>query len=110
MSNPDNAVLAEIVRQLREEFNSHRTETRKDIRELDQEVELIRGSQSELNLTLNYVKETVKEMNKTLASIADVQTKQTSKNALLVSILQVGGGIIIAVIGYWAKGQFGGGI
>lgn len=106
MASPDNAVLAEQIRQLREEFNAHRSETRKDIRELDQEVELIRGSQNELNLSMTYVKETVKEMNKTLIAMADVQNKQTSKNTLLVSILQVSGGIIIAIIGYWAKGQF----
>ncbi|MFY0744758.1 hypothetical protein AB1K09_20025 [Solibacillus silvestris] len=107
MASPDNAVLAEQIRQLREEFNAHRTETRKDIRDLDQEVEIIRGSQSELNLTMSYVKETVKEMNKTLIAMADAQNKQTSKNTLLVSILQVSGGIIIAIIGYWAKGQLG---
>lgn len=106
MASLDNAVLAEQIRQLREEFNTHRSETRKDIRELDQEVELIRGSQNELNLTMTYVKETVKEMNKTLIAMADAQNKQTSKNTLLVSILQVAGGIMIAIIGYWAKGQF----
>lgn len=105
MASPDNAVLAEQIRQLREEFNTHRSETRKDIRELDQEVEMIRGSQNELNLTMTYVKDTVKEMNKTLIAMADVQNKQTSKNTLLVSILQVTGGIVIAIIGYWAKGQ-----
>lgn len=107
MASLDNAVLAEQIRQLREEFNTHRSETRKDIRELDQEVELIRGSQNELNLTMTYVKETVKEMNKTLITMADVQNKQSSKNTLLISILQVSGGIIIAIIGYWAKGQIG---
>lgn len=106
MAVPDNAVLYEQIRQLREEFNNHRSETRKDIRELDQELDLVRGVQSELNLTMTYVKDTVKQMNDTLKSIADVQTKQTSKNTLLVSILQVSGGIIIAIIGYWAKGQF----
>lgn len=105
MTNPDNAVLAEQIKQLREEFNTHRTDTRKDIRELDQEVELIRGSQNEFNITMKYVKDTVKEMNRTLISMADAQKKESSKNTLLVSILQVGGGIIIAIIGYWAKGQ-----
>ncbi|MEK5081137.1 hypothetical protein MKX73_19620 [Solibacillus sp. FSL W7-1436] len=106
MVNLDNAVLAEQIRQLREEFNTHRSETRKEIRELDQEIDLVRGSQNELNVTMSYVKETVKEMNKTLIAMADAQNKQTSKNTLLVSILQVAGGIIIATIGYWAKGQF----
>lgn len=109
MTSPDTGILAEQIRQLREEFNTHRTDTRKDIRELDQEVELIRSSQNTLNITMNYVKDTVKEMNTTLTSIANVQTKQSSKNALLISILQVSGGIVIAIIGYWAKGQFGGG-
>lgn len=106
MVNLDNAVLAEQIRQLREEFNTHRSETRKEIRELDQEIDLVRGSQNELNVTMSYVKETVKEMNKTLIAMADAQNKQTSKNTLLVSILQVAGGIMIAIIGYWAKGQF----
>lgn len=109
MTSHDPGILAEQIRQLREEFNTHRTDTRKDLRELDQEVEVIRSSQNTLNITMNYVKDTVKEMNTTLTSIANVQTKQSSKNALLISILQVGGGIIIAIIGYWAKGQFGGG-
>lgn len=106
MAELNNAVLAEQIRQLREEFNTHRSETRKEIRELDQEIDLVRGSQNELNVTMSYVKETVKEMNKTLIAMADAQNKQTSKNTLLVSILQVAGGIIIATIGYWAKGQF----
>src|SRR5690606_2613642 len=106
MVNLDNAVLAEQIRQLREEFNTHRSETRKEIRELDQEIDLVRGSQNELNVTMSYVKETVKEMNKTMIAMADAQNKQTSKNTLLVSILHVAGGIMIAIIGYWAKGQF----
>ncbi|MBC9702363.1 MAG: hypothetical protein H9W83_07470 [Leuconostoc sp.] len=106
MAELNNAVLAEQIRQLREEFNTHRSETRKEIRELDQEIDLVRGSQNELNVTMSYVKETVKEMNKTLIAMADAQNKQTSKNTLLVSILQVAGGIMIAIIGYWAKGQF----
>ncbi len=106
MAELNNAVLAEQIRQLREEFNAHRSETRKEIRELDQEIDLVRGSQNELNVTMSYVKETVKEMNKTLIAMADAQNKQTSKNTLLVSILQVAGGIMIAIIGYWAKGQF----
>lgn len=106
MAELTNAVLAEQIRQLREEFNTHRSETRKEIRDLDQEIDLVRGSQNELNVTMSYVKETVKEMNKTLIAMADAQNKQTSKNTLLVSILQVAGGIMIAVIGYWAKGQF----
>ncbi|BAK15868.1 hypothetical protein SSIL_1445 [Solibacillus silvestris StLB046] len=106
MAELTNAVLAEQIRQLREEFNAHRSETRKEIRELDQEIDLVRGSQNELNVTMSYVKETVKEMNKTLIAMADAQNKQTSKNTLLVSILQVAGGIMIAIIGYWAKGQF----
>ena len=105
MAELNNAVLAEQIRQLREEFNAHRSETRKEIRELDQEIDLVRGSQNELNVTMSYVKETVKEMNKTLIAMADAQNKQTSKNTLLVSILQVAGGIVIAIIGYWAKGQ-----
>ncbi len=105
MAELTNAVLAEQIRQLREEFNAHRSETRKEIRELDQEIDLVRGSQNELNVTMSYVKETVKEMNKTLIAMADAQNKQTSKNTLLVSILQVAGGIVIAIIGYWAKGQ-----
>lgn len=106
MAELNSAVLAEQIRQLREEFNAHRSETRKEIRELDQEIDLVRGSQNELNVTMSYVKETVKEMNKTLIAMADAQNKQTSKNTLLVSILQVAGGIMIAIIGYWAKGQF----
>ena len=105
MTSPDNAVLEERIKRLRDDFDKYREETRKEIRELDQEVELIRGSQNELNLTMTYVKDTVKEMNKTLIAMADVQNKQTSKNTLLVSILQVTGGIVIAIIGYWAKGQ-----
>ncbi|MGA4519581.1 hypothetical protein ACPA0F_20195 [Solibacillus silvestris] len=105
MAELNSAVLAEQIRQLREEFNAHRSETRKEIRELDQEIDLVRGSQNELNVTMSYVKETVKEMNKTLIAMADAQNKQTSKNTLLVSILQVAGGIMIAIIGYWAKGQ-----
>ena len=106
MAELTNAVLAEQIRQLREEFNTYRSETRKEIRDLDQEIDLVRGSQNELNVTMSYVKETVKEMNKTLIAMADAQNKQSSKNTLLVSILQVAGGIMIAIIGYWAKGQF----
>lgn len=106
MAELSNAILTERISQLREEFNEYRSETRKEIRELEQEVELVRGTQNELNLTMSYVKETVKEMNKTLIAMADAQNKQTSKNTLLVSILQVAGGIMIAIIGYWAKGQF----
>lgn len=106
MAELSNAILTERISQLREEFNEYRSETRKEIRELEQEVELVRGTQNELNVTMSYVKETVKEMNKTLIAMADAQNKQTSKNTLLVSILQVAGGIMIAIIGYWAKGQF----
>lgn len=104
MTSPDNSVLTEQIRQLREEFNSHRTDTRRDIRELDREVELIRGSQSALDITMTHVKDTLKEMNKTLTAMAEAQKKETSKNTLLVSILQVSGGIVIAVIGYLVKG------
>src|SRR5690606_8888459 len=98
--------MAEQIKQLREEFNAHRSETRKDIRELDQEIELVRGSQNELNLTMKYVKDTVTEMKSTLTLMSDFQNKQTSKNNLLISILQVSGGIVIAIIGYMVKGQF----
>lgn len=105
MTEPNNAVLAEQIRQLREEFNTHRIDTRKEIRELDSEVELNRRSTNELNVSMMYVKDTVKEMRELLSGMADVQNKQTSKNNLLVSILQVAGGIVIAIIGYWAKGQ-----
>lgn len=108
MTVHNNEVLSEKITQLRQEFNDYRAETRRDIRELEQEVELIRGFQNELNITMTYVKDTVKEMNNTLSSIAKVQDKQTSKNNLLVTILQVSGGIVIAIIGYWAKGQLGG--
>lgn len=111
MTSPNNDVLAEQIKQLKIELASHKDETRKDrdnnareFRELGQEVELIRGSQSALSITMEYVKETVKGIDQTVKSMAETQKKESSKNTLLVSILQVGGGIVIAVIGYWAKG------
>lgn len=105
-------LLSEKIENLKADLERHREETRadrkemrKDIRELDQEIETVRAGQSALNITMGYVKQTVENMDKTLKTMAEAQRSETTKNTLLVSILQVGGGIAIAVIGYWAKGM-----
>lgn len=119
VTEPSNAVLAEQIKTLREEFNNHRKETRKELRDLDQEVEINRRSTNEINIGMSYVKDTVKEMKDLLSGFVNVQNEQSkkiddfinsdsrraSKNNLVVSVLQVAGGILIAIIGFWAKGQ-----
>lgn len=119
MTEPSNAVLAEQIKRLREEFTNHRAETRKELRELDKEVETNRRTTNEMNISMTYVKDAVKEMKDLLSGFVDVQNQQSnkidafinsdsrraSKNNLVVSVLQVAGGILIAIIGFWVNAQ-----
>lgn len=119
MTEPNNAVLQEQIKQMRKDFQDFKTSTREDIRQLERDMESNNRTTNELNITMSYVKETVSEMKDMMKGFIGVQNTQNEKiddfvnsdkrashkKDFVVSVLQVVSGIIIALIGMWGAGQ-----
>ncbi len=120
MTEPSNAVLAEQIRQLRKDFNDFKSNTREEIKELEQGVEKTRRLADDVNISMKYVKDAVQEMkdmmkgfitvvndqNKKIDDFINSDKRRDSKRQFGVSVLQVVSGIVIALLGYWAAGKF----
>lgn len=137
MTEPTNAVLAEQIRQLRNELMSHKEETKEEFREVHKDMKSMGDSVSsaqkvadQVNHSMNYVTKAVDEMkslvhgftqlitaqndridnkiseqNTKIDSFINSDKRKDSKKQMFVSVLQVGAGILIALIGFWAKGS-----
>lgn len=125
MTEPTNAVLAERISALTKELektnknvSDFKKETKDEFKDLEQDIEKTRRIADEVNNSTRYVKEAVNEMknmmngfinvvndqNKKIEEFIHSDTRQVNKNTFVVSILQVGAGILVAVLGFWAKG------
>ena len=125
MTEPTNAVLAEQIRQLRKDLNTHKAETKEEFREMNHEIKDLGSSISsaqkvadQVHHSMKYVTQAVDEMkilvhgftdliskqNEKIDSIINSDKKKDSKRTFIVSILQVGAGILIAVLGFLVKG------
>lgn len=130
MTEPTNAVLAEKIQRIREEFVEHKRETRAAIKELDEDLTKTRRIADDVNVSMNYVKDTVQEMKSMVSGFVEMITTQNksiddkigeqntkidafinsdkrldNKRQFFVAILQVAGGIIIAILGMWGAGK-----
>ncbi len=130
MTEPNNAVLQEQIKQLRKDFQDFKISTREDIRELEKDMEKNNTTTNQLSIMMSYVKDTVLEMKEMMNSFIIVQndqnkkmgesftaqnekidgfinsdTRMNHKRQFVVSVLQVASGIIIALLGFWASGQ-----
>lgn len=129
MTAPTNEVLDERIKQIKQELDQYKQsnnesmsgfkrEVKEEFRDLEQAVEKTRRIADEVNNSTRYVKEAVNEMkgmmngfigvvndqNKKIEEFIHSDTRQVNKNSFVVSILQVGAGILVAVLGFWAKG------
>lgn len=138
MIEPTNAVLAERVKQLQEDFSEFRKQTRYGMKDMEDRVEGTRKVADEVNFMVVHVKESVDKMERMMTNFVNVvadQNKSTNtafeeqnkslkksfndqnqkindftnsdsrmshKRQLVVSVLQVGAGIFIAILSYWA--------
>lgn|SRR5699024_1155238 len=127
MTEPSNAVLSEQVRQLRKDFYYHKEATKRDVKDLEDEVKITKEATHTLNLNMSYVRETVsetKDMTKNMMNeFVKVQNEQSklindfinsdkrmsNKRKFWVSVLQVVSGIVVTVIGFWLTGEIKGG-
>ena len=118
MTEPSNAVLADRLEKLTKDFHENRKEVRDQLREMDRELELTQRSNNELNISMTYIKDTVKEMKDLLNGFVKVQNTQnetindfvnsdgrrTSKNTFLSTIYQATLLFVATLIGYWLNG------
>lgn len=118
MAEPNNYLERQIA-DLKYQFTEYKKEMKEEIRELEKKADSALRSSNNLDISMTYVKDTVKDMKDLLAGFVTVQNAQnktiddfinsdsrrTSKNSLVVSILQVGAGIVVAALGFWAKGN-----
>lgn len=113
----------------KEETKEDFREVHKDIKGLEDSVSSAQKVADQVNHSMNYVTKAVDEMkslvhgftqlittqndridnkiseqNTKIDSFINSDKRKDSKKQMLVSVLQVGAGIIIAVIGFWAKG------
>lgn len=119
MVEPSNAVLEQQIKQLRDEFIDFKKETRQDLKDMEQDIDRTRRVADEVHMSTQYVKDSVKKMESMMTSFLDVvgeqnkkiddfvnsDKRQDSKKQFVVSILQVVGGIAVAIIGLWASGK-----
>lgn len=119
MTEPSNAMIADRLERLTKDFHEHKKQTNSEIDKLEMKVEKTAEIASSTNLTMSFVKTSVDKMEQMMNSFISIQGKQSdkidefinsdsrraSKNNLVVSILQVGAGILAALLGFWAKGQ-----
>lgn len=119
MGETTNAVLEQQIKQLRHEFNEFRKETREELKEMEREIDGTRRIADEVRMSTTYVKESVQKMETMMTNFLNVVNDQNqkiddfvnsdkrrdSKKQFVVSILQVVGGIAVAIIGLWASGK-----
>ena len=119
MQELNNSVLTEQIRRLRDDFAEHKKTSREEMKELEQDLESTRRVTNELNITMNYVKDTVSEMKDMMNSFIGVSNEQNEriddfinsdsrmnhKKQFAISVLQVVTGIIITLAGFWLKGE-----
>lgn len=130
MQEPNNAVLQEQIKRLRDDFQDFKVSTREDIRELEKDMEKNNTTTNQLSIMMSYVKDTVLEMKDMMNSFIIVQNDQNKKmgesftaqnekidgfinsdkradhkRQFVVSVLQVVSGIVIALIGLWGAGK-----
>lgn len=116
-----NELLSEQMRNLQKEFREFKKETKMEIRELEQDVEVARRLAESADNSMIYVKESVGKMEAMMTSFINVVNAQNekidefinsdkrrdAKKEFVVSVLQVVSGIAIALIGFWASGRIG---
>src|SRR5690606_41886619 len=109
------------MRNLQKEFREFKKETKMEIRELEQDVEVARRLAESADNSMIYVKESVGKMEAMMTSFINVVNAQNekidefinsdkrrdAKKEFVVSVLQVVSGIAIALIGFWASGRIG---
>lgn len=114
-----NAVLAEQIKQLREDFQDFKKDTNKEIKEMELKVENTRRIADEVNYSVRYVQSAVDKMdgmmtnfikvvgdqNEKIDAFINSDKRTDSKRNYFVSILQVIAGILIALIGMWSTGK-----
>ena len=130
MTEPSNAVLAEQIRRLQEEFRDNKANTKEELKELEDKLNRTARVTDEVNLSMQYVKEAVGDMRGMMKEFVGMMTTQSnqidkkisdqhlkidefinsdkrsaSKKQLIVSILQVFAGILATVLGFWASGK-----
>lgn len=117
---PSNEVLSEQIKQLRKDFYSHKNDTQKYIRQLEDELNETKEKTNTININMSYVRDTVSDMKAMMSEFVKVQNEQSQKidnfvnsdkrmsdkRKLITSILQVVSGIVIAILGMWGAGQF----
>lgn len=116
-----NELLSEQMRNLQKEFREFKKETKMEIRELEQDVEVARRLAESADNSMIYVKESVGKMEAMMTSFINVVNAQNekidefinsdkrrdAKKEFVISVLQVVSGIAIALIGFWASGRIG---
>lgn len=119
MTEPSNAVLSEQVSSLRKDFYEFKKHTDKKISEVDKRVTSTKELADEVSFTMLYMKESIDKMDNMMSKFIGVVGEQNTKiddfvnsdkrmsdkRQFLVSVLQVGSGILIAVISIWATGK-----
>lgn len=130
MTEPSNAVLAEQIRRLQEEFRDNKANTKEELKELEDKLNRTARVTDEVNLSMQYVKEAVNDMRGMMKEFVTMMTTQSgqidkkindqhqkidefinsdkrhdSKKQFVVSVLQVLAGILATVLGFWASGQ-----
>lgn len=119
MTEPTNAVLAEQIKQLRKDFQDFKTSTHHELKEMEEKVDSTRRIADEVNYSVKYVQTAVDKMegmmsnfinvvnqqNKQIGDFVNSDKRMDNKRNYFVSILQVASGIILALIGFWAKGN-----
>lgn len=119
MTEPTNAVLAEQIKQLRKDFHDFRSNTKSELKEMEEKVDNTRRIADEVNYSVKYVKEAVDKMDGMMSNFISVVNEQnkkiddfvnsdkrlSGKRQFIVSVLQVASGIIIALLGFWASGK-----
>lgn len=120
---PNNALLAEQINRLREDFQDFRVSTKAELKDMEEKVDNTRRIADEVNFSVKYVQSAVDKMDDMMSNFITVVNQQNDKiddfvnsdkrldhrRQLIVSVLQVFSGIVIALIGFWASGQIGGG-
>lgn len=130
MTEPTNAVLAEQIRRLQEEFRDNKANTKEELKDLEEKLNRTSRVTDEVNLSMQYVKEAVNDMRGMMKEFVGMMTTQNgqidrkvseqnvkidefinsdkrndSKKQFIVSILQVMAGILATVLGFWASGK-----
>lgn len=130
MSEPTNAVLAEMVRQLRYELGEYKKETNADIKEIQYEAERNRRLTDEINHTMKYIHDAVDKMegmmnnfinitneqnnkinqvftdqNKTIDDFVNSDKRHDRKKDFIVTVLQITAGIIGTILAFFASGK-----